>query len=84
MVSMGEDGYRAAAASILATAQYIRRAIERIPDLTVLGDPLFVIAFASHTLDIYRVLDAMTARGWSLNGLHRPACHPSLRHAAPH
>jgi hypothetical protein len=61
---------------ILATAQYIRHAIEQIPGLTVLGDPLFVIAFASPTLDIYRVLDAMTARGWSLNGLHRP--RPSI------
>jgi hypothetical protein len=70
----------------LATAQYIRRAIERRPDLTVLGDPLFVIAFASHTLDIYRVLDAMTARGWSLNGLHRPAAIHlcvTLRHTEP-
>lgn len=86
LVSLGEAGYRTAAASILATAQYIRRAIERMPDLTVLGDPLFVIAFASPTLDIYRVLDAMTARGWSLNGLHRPAAVHlcvTLRHTAP-
>ncbi|HAJ36577.1 MAG TPA: aspartate aminotransferase family protein [Chloroflexi bacterium] len=86
MVSMGESGYRAAAASILATAQYIRRTIERMPDLVVLGDPLFVIAFTSRTLDIYRVLDAMTARGWSLNGLHRPAAIHlcvTLRHTEP-
>ena len=86
LVSLGEAGYRAAAACILATAQYIRRAIERMPDLTVLGDPLFVIAFASPTLDIYRVLDAMTARGWSLNGLHRPAAVHlcvTLRHTEP-
>ncbi len=45
------------------------------PELTIIGDPLFVIAFASadDTLDIFRVLDAMTRRGWALNGLHRPA-----------
>lgn len=86
MVSMGESGYRAAAAKILATAHFIRRSIERMPDLVVLGDPLFVIALASPTLDIYRVLDAMTARGWSLNGLHRPAAIHlcvTLRHTEP-
>ncbi len=72
LVSIGEEGYRAAAAKILATARLIRCWIEQIPELEVLGDPLFVIAFASPSLDIYRVLDAMSARGWSLNGLHRP------------
>lgn len=86
MVSIGEDGYCAAAARILATAQLIRRWIEQIPELEVLGDPLFVIAFASPSLDIYRVLDAMNVHGWSLNGLHRPpAVHlcVTLRHTEP-
>jgi sphinganine-1-phosphate aldolase len=61
---------------ILDTAAIIKRGIADIPGLRVLGDPLFVIAFAAteDTLDIYRVLDAMSHRGWSLNGLHRPAC----------
>lgn len=86
LVSIGEEGYRAAAAKILATARLIRCWIEQIPELEVLGDPLFVIAFASRSLDIYRVLDAMSARGWSLNGLHRPpAVHiaVTLRHTEP-
>jgi len=86
LVSMGEQGYRDATSRILATAQLIRRWIEQTPDLVVLGDPLFVIAFASPTLDIYRVLDQMTRSGWSLNGLHHPpAVHlcVTLRHAAP-
>lgn len=86
LVSIGEEGYRAAAAKILATARLIRCWIEQIPELEVLGDPLFVIAFASPSLDIYRVLDAMSARGWSLNGLHRPpAIHiaVTLRHTEP-
>jgi len=86
LVSIGEDGYCAAAARILATAHYIRDWIAHLPDLVVLGAPTFVIAFASPTLDIYRVLDAMTARGWSLNGLHRPAAIHlcvTLRHTEP-
>ena len=86
MVSMGEQGYRTAAAAILATAQLIRAWIEHTPDLVVLGDPLFVIAFTSPTLNIYRVLDYMSERGWSLNGLHHPpAIHlcVTLRHTKP-
>jgi glutamate/tyrosine decarboxylase-like PLP-dependent enzyme len=86
MVSMGEEGYLAASAAILATAQLLRRWIEQTPDLFVLGDPLFVIAFGSNTLDIYQVLETMTQRGWSLNGLHHPpAVHlcVTLRHTQP-
>jgi sphinganine-1-phosphate aldolase len=52
----------------------------------VLGNPLFVIAFGSKTLDIYRIMDCMARRGWSLNGLHRPpALHicVTLRHTQP-
>lgn len=86
MVSMGAEGYREAAARILATGHLLRAWIGEIPDLQVLGDPLWVIAFGSPTLNIYQLLDAMTARGWSLNGLHRPpAVHlcVTLRHTGP-
>jgi sphinganine-1-phosphate aldolase len=86
LVSMGEQGYIDATRRILSTATTIRRGIQAIPELHVLGDPLWVIAFASRTLDIYRVMDRMTSRGWSLNGLHRPACVHicvTLRHTQP-
>jgi glutamate/tyrosine decarboxylase-like PLP-dependent enzyme len=73
MVSIGRDGYLDATRRILQTGAKIRAGIEAIPELEVLGDPLWVIAFASETLDIYRILDFMTKRGWNLNGLHRPA-----------
>ena len=49
----------------------------------ILGDPLFVIAFSSKTVDIYRVLYYMGRRGWSLNAVHKPmALHicVTLRH----
>jgi sphinganine-1-phosphate aldolase len=86
LVSIGEQGYLEAARRILETVATIRRGIEAIPGLRVLGDPLWVIAFAADTLDIYRVMDYMTARQWSLNGLHRPpAVHlcVTLRHTQP-
>jgi len=83
MLAMGEQGYLDATSKILETATVIREGIAQMPDLTVLGDPLWVIAFTSPSLDIYRILDAMTQRGWSLNGLHKPqAVHIAitLRH----
>lgn len=83
LVSTGEAGYLEATRAILDTAGKIKAGIRTIPELHVLGDPLFVIAFASSTLDVYRILDCMAHRGWSLNGLHRPpAVHiaVTLRH----
>jgi glutamate/tyrosine decarboxylase-like PLP-dependent enzyme len=86
LVSMGEEGYMEATARILAAGRFIRASIERIPELTVLGDPLWVIAFGSRTLNIYNVMEQMSRRGWSLNGLDRPpAVHiaVTLRHTQP-
>jgi glutamate/tyrosine decarboxylase-like PLP-dependent enzyme len=86
MVAMGEQGYQEATKSILETAAFIRKGIEGIPELHVLGDPLWVIAFASETLDIYKIMDYMARRKWNLNGLHKPpALHicVTLRHTQP-
>jgi glutamate/tyrosine decarboxylase-like PLP-dependent enzyme len=73
LLSMGEEGYLRATRSILETAATIRSGIEAIPELRVIGDPLWVIAFTSDSLDTYEVMAQMAERGWSLNGLHRPA-----------
>lgn len=86
MLTMGQEGYMQAAKKILETASAIRKAVESIPELHVLGNPLFVIAFSSDTLDIYKVMDYMTQRQWSLNGLHKPAAVHicvTLRHTQP-
>ncbi|MBI3735452.1 aminotransferase class V-fold PLP-dependent enzyme, partial [Candidatus Sumerlaeota bacterium] len=86
MVTMGEEGYKTATKAILETAAKIKEGIASIPELRVMGDPLWVIALASDKLDIYRVLDAMTHKKWNLNGLHRPACFHlcvTLRHTQP-
>ena len=86
MVSTGADGYREATRRILETGAEIRRGVEEISELRVLGDPLWIVAFASDRLDIYRLMDRMSALGWNLNGLHRPpAVHlcVTLRHTQP-
>jgi len=74
MLSIGADGYRDATRRILETGRKIREGIEGIPGLEVLGDPLWVIAFKSPELDIYKVMEFMGKRHWNLNGLHSPPC----------
>ena len=86
MVAMGKNGYIEATEKILKTATEIRRGIEDIPDLYVLGDPLWNMAFGSKTLDIYKIMDYMARGKWSLNGLHKPPCVHicvTLRHTLP-
>ena len=86
LVSMGEQGYLEATRRILETAAAIKKGIRAIPELHVLGDPLFVIAFGSEAVDVFKVMERMSERGWSLNGLHKPAAVHlcvTLRHAQP-
>ncbi len=73
MLSIGEEGYVESARRILETAATIKQGIAAMPEIELYGESLFVIAFGSREIDIYNVLDAMTERGWSLNGLHKPA-----------
>ena len=86
LTSIGTDGYLSATKRILETAEAIKAGIRTIPELRVLGQPLFVIAFASDTLNVYKVMDYMAHKKWSLNGLHKPACVHicvTLRHTQP-
>lgn len=88
LVSLGEAGYLKAVRAICETASAIKAQVRRIEPLRVVGDPLFVIGIQSTDdgVDIYRVFDAMTERGWSLNGLHKPpGIHlcVTLRHTVP-
>lgn len=73
MVSIGEQGYMEAARRILETTAWIKDQLRDIQELQVIGDPLFLIAFRSDSLNVYQVMEYMTQRGWGLNGLHLPA-----------
>ena len=86
MLAMGEEGYLKATKSILETADKIRQGIATIPELKMLGEPVWIFALASESLNIYEVLDQMAQKHWNLNGLHKPACFHialTLRHTQP-
>ena len=70
------SGYLASCRSIVTCAKKIEAAITtEIPELYVLGKPpASVVAFGSNmqSVNVLRVGDAMSARGWHLNGLRDP------------
>lgn len=75
LVSIGEQGYLDITRRICETTASIRDALRKdFGELALFDDSLLMVAFrsAEDDLDIYRVNDAMTERGWALNGLHRP------------
>ncbi len=74
LLSVGENGYLDATKKIMDSAKVIKDGIQEISELHILGKPLWVIAFGSDEIDIYRVMDFMTKKGWILNGLHKPSC----------
>jgi glutamate/tyrosine decarboxylase-like PLP-dependent enzyme len=73
MVSLGERGYLDVAKKIFETAAAIRHGIDEIPELEVIGDPTFLVAFRSPELNIYHINDHLVAKGWRLNALQLPA-----------
>ncbi|KAA0281888.1 MAG: aminotransferase class V-fold PLP-dependent enzyme [Chloroflexi bacterium] len=86
LTSIGEQGYMDATKRILETAEYLKNEVRQIPELRLIGDSFFVIAFAADSLDIYKVLEFMSRKKWSLNGLHKPSCMHicvTLRHTQP-
>jgi glutamate/tyrosine decarboxylase-like PLP-dependent enzyme len=75
MQYLGEEGYVDLARVTMETTDRLRRGVSEIPGLRVLGDPtMSVFAFASDTVDVYVLGDAMEKRGWKLDRQQRPPC----------
>jgi glutamate/tyrosine decarboxylase-like PLP-dependent enzyme len=72
MVNLGERGYLEVADRILKTARTIREGIAAIPELEVIGDPTFLVAFRARELDVFHVNDRLIELGWRLNALQLP------------
>lgn len=53
--------------------------IHKIKGVVVLGDPeVSVVALGSDDFDIFRLSNALTAKGWNLNTLQFPARYTSF------
>jgi len=73
LVLMGREGYLSAAREIYDTAQAMTAGIrERTPELSVVGDPTFLVSFTSDVVDVYLVNDELKRRGWRMNALQLP------------
>lgn len=72
MVRIGRTGYQEMARRIMETALHLRKGIEVIPDLRLMGEPLFLIAFTADRHNIYQIWEQMAQRGWRLNALQKP------------
>ncbi len=72
LVYLGEEGYLKAAREIMNVAVGIRKAVDEIPELNVIGDPTFVISFYSDVVNVFHVNDFMKKRGWRFNSCQNP------------
>jgi sphinganine-1-phosphate aldolase len=72
MVTLGEQGYLDVARRIFTAGAEIRAAIEALPELAVIGDPTFCVAWRSEEVDVYHVNDALKDSGWRMNALQLP------------
>ena len=74
LVLTGRTGYLEAARRIHDAAQEMVAGIrERTPELRVIGEPTFLVAFESDEVDVYLVNDELKRRGWRMNALQLPA-----------
>ncbi len=70
---MGEEGYMKIAKEIMDTSRRFIEGIGTIPGLRILGKPdMSIFAFASDTIDVYALGDAMEALGWKLDRQQMP------------
>jgi len=77
LVSNGQEVYKKRSVDIWNTAQEVKTGIRKIPELRLIGESYSsVVAFGAteSSLNIFKVADAMTSKGWHLNNLQKPSC----------
>ncbi|MFW5875860.1 MAG: pyridoxal phosphate-dependent decarboxylase family protein [Myxococcota bacterium] len=68
----GREGYREMARQLAEGTAKVRRGLDAIDGLRVLGEPdMCLVSVAGDGVDIFKLCDAMKARGWDM--------HPQLR-----
>ncbi|XP_076141507.1 sphingosine-1-phosphate lyase 1 isoform X2 [Alosa pseudoharengus] len=74
MMHMGEKGYVNTTKKVIQTSRTIEAAMRKIDGIFVFGKPeVSVVAIGSNVFDIYRLSNALTAKGWNLNTLQFPS-----------
>jgi len=86
MHRLGHGGYLDIAREVMDAARRLRRGIDAIEGVRVLGAPhMSVMCIGANHLDIYEVGDEMQARGWHLDRQQSPpSLHLTVNHAHVH
>jgi glutamate/tyrosine decarboxylase-like PLP-dependent enzyme len=72
---LGQSGYERLARETMQTADALRKGINQIPGLRILGNPdASVFAFDSDRVDVYQLADLMEKKGYKLDRQQRPPC----------
>mmetsp|Transcript_20737 Transcript_20737/g.34242 ORF Transcript_20737/g.34242 Transcript_20737/m.34242 type:complete len:572 (-) Transcript_20737:30-1745(-) len=75
LMAMGEKGFLDATKEIMEAQRRIKKAVQSIKGLKLMGDPVaMIVAIGSDDFNIYSFLDKMHAKGWTLNALQHPPC----------
>ena len=72
MISLGEEGYLKAVKAIMNVADEMKQGVKDIDELSLIGDPTFVVSFLSKEVDVYHINDFMKTRDWRFNCLQLP------------
>jgi len=73
LVSIGKNGYIQNAKAIMEAQKAIKKGIQDIPELELVGDSkTMVVAFSSKVINVFSVSHEMHNRGWVLNALQKP------------
>lgn len=74
LMYFGYDAYVESTKKIITTARYIDSKLREMDGIFVFGTPATsVIAFGSKEFHIYRLSEALNAKGWNLNTLQFPS-----------
>lgn len=74
LMSIGEDGYLELARTTMEVTDKIRKGIEAIPGLYLMGKPdMSILAFTSDTMNVYELADELNNAGWHFERLQDPA-----------
>lgn len=72
---IGVEGYRSMARETIATAEALKKGVQAIDGLAIIGHPqgpLFAFRSTDPRLDIFAVGDRLEARGWQVDRVQQP------------